>query len=231
MKMNTLNRYYHNLTAEERFRLSRAAEGRSDEVEQKRLEDAAQRITVSMCDTSPYHDAFNLLELLVYIQAQEEAALYSDVREMSLDPLVEEMEQDVEKEAAKQAEQGNSPSSATDDGRGQTVPRPPKMEVLALLAGYSLRVTVDAWKQFCSRLGIPPFLLWREFPAFARLQLMLEVAEGDAVTPEEHLRLLNSIRRAGERELVQSDIRRTVENTASAFDRAFRKGARCHGAD
>ena len=66
------------LTPEERFRLILAASGRGDEAERDRLVNAAERITLSMPDHSPFAHAFSELALLVFVEMLEDAARYND---------------------------------------------------------------------------------------------------------------------------------------------------------
>jgi hypothetical protein len=219
MNANAAIKNYHQLTAEERFKLILAASERGDEVERDRLGRAGGKITFSMPDHSPYALALNELSLLAFIELLDDAGRYFDSFTLS-DEYDSSSADDAGNEADEddQAEEADT-KSTTDDG-GE---RPPWLRALDLAfgAGYVLRAKADGWKLFCERLNVPPFLLWKDLPGFDRLRRALDLAEEAAFAPEGFLRWMNDIRPAGAAEL--TEVYLTASAVADATTEAFRK--------
>lgn len=221
MTWNTVAKQYDRLTPEERFRLILAASGRGDEAERDRLATAAERITLSMPDHSPFAHAFSELALLVYVELLEEAARYNDalLRAGEADDIFgdDEAEED-EGTAAEEKPDPKAGAEPTEDARD--LPFSARMMDLALAAGFMLRTKADGWKRFCDRLSVPPFLLWEGFPGLDRLQRSLALAERAAFVEEGFLRWWNCIRPAGEPEATAVPF--TVEEVTDATEKMFR---------
>jgi hypothetical protein len=104
---------------------------------------------------------------------------------------------------------------------------------IALATGYLLRARADGWKQFCERLGVPPFALWELLPGYKRLQIALDMAEdspdspGAAFAPEGMLAWLNEVRPAGDAEI--HDLVPTPEWYANGAEECYRERAKWWG--
>jgi hypothetical protein len=197
MNTNPLARHDGSLTREERFRLIVAAAARGDQAERQRLVNAGRRITLSMPDHAPLGHAFHELALLVFIELLEEAARYLEALDHA---------DDAEEAFGEEDEGEGSPPEDEPDVTDETEPagddagnRPvwQRSLDLALAAGFMLRTKADAWKLFCERMSVPPFVGWEGLPGFDRLQRALKVAEKAAFVPEGMVRWLNAIRPQG----------------------------------
>jgi hypothetical protein len=227
MNATALARHYTRLTPEERFRLILAASGRGDEAERDRLANAGERIGLRVPGHSPFGFAFGELSWLTFIELSEAAAIYRDAREVADDAL--------DTAGAGAGEHSSEEGAGNDDEQeGEPAPvavkadageRPVWVRALELLyvAGFMLRTKAEGWKLFCARLTVPPFLLWEGFPGFDRLQRALALAEKSAFTPEGFLNWLNTVRPAGQPELIEVPL--TVESVADANEEAFRQRA------
>jgi hypothetical protein len=219
MNANAVARNYGRLTPEERFRLILAASGRSDEAERERLVNAGERIKLTMPDHYPYANAFDELALEMLFDLLEWAACYFDafIRADEACEIFGDDEPEGDKEG-ESAEAEDAPGPAQEAGERPAWQRAHDM---ALACGFILRTRADGWKLFCERMNVPPFLLWEVYPGFDRLQRALALAETAAFTPEDYVRWLNRIRRAGEPEVTHAAP--TVEGLASANEKAFRQ--------
>jgi hypothetical protein len=219
MKAPPLAKNYKCLTPEERFRLILAASGRGDEAERNQLVRTGDRIHLSMQDHAPYADAFNELEMLMFIELLEEAALYHDAFERcQQDELEGSEEAEGKRDSDGEADANAGEDHAATDPDYSTLDR---YFDLFLASGYELRAEVEGWKLFCEKLNIPPFLLWQELPGFDRLQRALALAEKAAFTTEGFLKWLNRIRPTGEPALTEIPL--TAESVAKATAQAFRQ--------
>ena len=230
MNTGSLARHYDRLTPEERFRLILAASGRGDEAERDRLGRAAPRITLGLQEHWPYAQAFTELSWLIFIELAENATRFRDAVESafaecgSCDACTRKAtggggRQKNRKKGARVAE----PPEGGDD--------PPGCQRYAGLAGvaaFVLRVKSDGWNLFCSRLGVPPSLLWEELPGLARLMRDLASAEQAALSPEGFLQWMNRVRcRAGDPEATTVTL--TAERIADETELMFRAHVRSWG--
>jgi hypothetical protein len=223
MNAKAIARHYGSLTPEERFRLILAAGARRDEAERDRLANASGRITFSVRDFQPYAQAFDELNLLIFIELSDEAAGYFEAFRQAepsddfddLDDDGEEEEEDGETE-----EEPEAKAELADEADER--PLWQRSLDIALAAGFVLRAMSDGWKLFCERLNLPPFWLWEKLPGFDRLQRALTVAEKAAFVPEGMVRWLNRIRPEGKPEVtVESLI--SAEKYADASEDLFRE--------
>lgn len=211
MNANTLTKSYEHLTAEERFRLILAASGRGDEGERERLGAVSPRITLSMPDHAPYGHAFSELAHLFYIELLEETARYNDAWERADDDSA------VDGLDAPDADNGTDAAAGPGDARKR--PTWQRALDLALAAGFMLKTKADGWKLFCERLNVPPFLLWKGYPGFDRLQDALDLAQQAAFTAEGFRLWWNRLRQKGEPEATAVGL--TPEAIADETRRTF----------
>jgi hypothetical protein len=218
MKAPPLAKNYSRLTAEERFRLIMAAAGRRDEAERDRLIRAGGRITLSLPDHAPYARAFNALALHVFMDLLEEAARYHDA--FNWLNAVESKDGD-DAEEKPEGEQDLEADEESENHRDDDWPVWKEYLDLILASGYVLRVKAEAWKLFCKKWSIPPFLFWEKLPGFDRLQRALSLAQKAAFVPEGFLRWLNGIRPDGKAELTEIPL--TPDGLAKALEEVFQE--------
>jgi hypothetical protein len=164
-----LAKHYTRLTPEERFRLILAASGRGDEAERDRLANAGERIGLSVPSHWPFALAFQELSALTFIELIEDAACYSDARELADDALdtasAGDEQHDRKEGEGKDAEQEGGPATAAAKADAGERPAWARALELVYVAGFMLRTKAEGWKLFCARLTVPPFLLWEGFRA------------------------------------------------------------------
>ena len=220
-------RYYDRLTPEERFRLHLAAEARGDRAEQAQLTGTARRLRLSLPDHAPYHEAFDELALVVFVELLEDAARYLEAFQRADDANFIGAAESAGDDTARDNDEGAVPSATGEKSAEQ------RCLDIALAAGYALRAKVDGWKLFCTRLTLPPFVSWERLPGFERLQraLALAAAHEDyrsaVFTADEMLRWLNGIRPKGEPALTAVAL--TAEAVARETEELFRQEVIRHG--
>ncbi len=173
-----------------------------------------------MPDHSPYGHAFGELSTLVFIELVEEAADYLEAFHRA--NLLDDLHGDEKEDADPEARSVENAASSAAAPEGSLLPGERALDV-ALAAGYVLRTKAEGWKQFCERMSVPPFVLWREFPGLERLQRALTLAETAAFTAEGFRRWRNRIRPNGEAELTEAPL--SVVGIAEATERMFRTRA------
>jgi hypothetical protein len=222
MNTNPVARHYGSLTPEERFRLIVAAAARGDQAERERLTNAGQRITLSMPDHAPHGHAFNELALLVFIELLEEAARYLEALDRA-DDAEEAFGEEDEGEGSPPEDEPDvtADSEPAEDYAGDR-PAWQRSLDLALAFGFTLRTKADAWKLFCERMSVPPFVGWEYLPGFDRLQRALKVAEQAAFVPEGMVRWLNAIRPDGAPEATVEGLI-SAQGHADGLERLFRE--------
>src|SRR5262249_48603602 len=155
---------YGALTAEERFRLIFAASARGDSAEQERLNRASGRLHLSTQDHAPFANAFDDLNLIVFLDLLELAREYEDALERAFDCT------DLNEPA------DNSTDPMESDTAGDSLNE--QCWQLALYAGFRLKVQADGWVHWCESKGIPPFADWEYLPGFRRLKRKLQYVAG-----------------------------------------------------
>jgi hypothetical protein len=152
----------------------------------------------------------------------EQAALYFDAFVKSDDARDifgdDEEEENDEAEAGDDAE-AEKPTAELSKANAGKRPAWQRFLDVALAAGYMLRTKAEGWKLFCERMNLPPFLMWKMFPGFDRLQRALAQTEKAAFRPDGFLRWLNGIRPAGTPE--QTEVPLTVEGVADSTAKLF----------
>jgi hypothetical protein len=210
MNTNSLDKNYTYLTGEERSRLIKAAVGRSDEAEVRRLVDSSGNITLSTRDYFSHMRAFDELSLHVFVELLDVAAYLVEVLahvgapERYIGANLYDCDEQDEKD------------DAVEDGEGR-----PDAQVAVKVAAampedvhylrrvidssraiaFVLRTKVEGWKQFCERMNVPPFTEMQLLPGFERLQRTIARAERKAFDPKDMLAWMNRTRAAGEAEL------------------------------
>jgi hypothetical protein len=208
----TLAIHYSQLTAEERFRLIVAAGDRGDEAEMDRLSNASKRITFSNVDYSPFAQAFQELEILIFLELVEEAAMFRDAFERWSDAKAMDI---------------------IDDKKGTPATAKRKFD-LYLVQGFMLRTKAVGWKLFCDRMGISPFGSWQCLPGYERLQRDLSIVEGTsdrpgaAYAPKDLVRWLNTVRPSGDPEVTEAKIVKAA-GFADSLDAVFRERVKWWG--
>ena len=211
MNNKVLAANFNVLAPEERFRLVFAAGARQDDVEQQRLMRSAPKKKFVVGDYIPYSNAFDEVAQLAYLDLLEKAQQYVDAW------------RDVEPFVANSAGDGataSCPESSASDAAAAPADR--RMN-LALVYGFMLKTNADGWQLFCERLCLPPYVLWKVLPGFARLQRALAVAQEAAFVPEDMLRWLNETRPPGTPEV--TDVVLTPAKVAAELDQFFRERA------
>jgi hypothetical protein len=218
MNANALAKQYTQLTGEERFRLLLAAHERGDAQEQDRLISAAKRLYFSEPDAMPFVLAFELVARFAFLDLMEETAKHYDAWER----WNEADEHDYIR--------GKKRKSAGKQD-GPTIKE--QCELMYLAQGFVLQTKAAAWKLFCERIGIAPFVVWKDLPGFERLRNALLV-EGTADEPGPAFSRADMVkwmtRRWPDRkpEITEADIsaERLADETEAVFrDRASRFGA------
>lgn len=249
MNAKTLADKYDRLTPEETFRLILAAAGRNDEVERERLIQARPPISLKIPDHMPHAIAFGELALYYFIELQDHAASYFDLlvradlfEESVLAPPnfggVETDDENLHDEADHRVNSRESSESDDEESDDDCPDWDPDAESparsagercfrAALAEGYVLKAKADAWKLFCKRLDIPPFVLWQGLPGLKRLMVALDLAEKAAFSKEGIVRWLNEVRPAGEPRLTSPPFE--VDETADSIAEAFRDRVRWWG--
>jgi hypothetical protein len=230
MNANGISKHYGKLTAEERFRLILAASARGDETERDRLRSAGRRISLSMSDHCPYHDAFGELALLAFIELLDAAACYGEVLASAgeADDLSEDDgeggEQGDTAECESRAGAESRPAYARAGGRSDSQ----RSHDIVLAAGFVLRTKLDGWRLFCQRKSIPPFALWEGLPGFGRIQDARDLAERVAFDPDGVVGWMNLVRRQGKPE---ATLERLIspESIAGALEKDFQQFLRLCG--
>ena len=92
-----------------------------------------------------------------------------------------------------------------------------------------LRCKAEGWKVFCTRLNLPPLLMWECLPGFEHVQAAWKMAEQAAFVEEGFLSWLNAKRKPGDPILTESPI--TVAKAADANERMFRDRVRWWSGD
>jgi hypothetical protein len=230
MSVNGISKHYGKLTAEERFRLILAASARGDDIEGDRLLSASRRITLSMSDHCPYHDAFGELALCVFIELSEAAACYceslvraSEAGDFFGDGSEGEGHGDMA-ECESRAEVERRPAHARRRGRSPWQ----RAHNVARAAGFVLRTKMEGWKLFCQRKSIPRFELWKGLPGFGRIQHARDLAERDVFGPDDMVGWMNLVRRAGKPEATRERLL-SPEKIADGLEKDFQQFLRLWG--
>jgi hypothetical protein len=224
MNVNGISKHYGKLSAEERFRLILAASARGDEIEGDRLRSASRRFTLSMPDHCPYHDAFGLLALLVFIEILEVAAFYGEAIASAGedDDLSEDGGEGGEQRDMAECESHTGAESRPAHPRTQGRSDWQRAHDIVLAAGFVMRTKLDGWRLFCQRKSIPPFVLWEGLPGFKRLQDARDLAERVAFGPDGMVRWLNLVRREGKPEATLERLM-SPESIADKLEVSFRE--------
>ena len=205
MKSTNLNRHYHLLEPEERFRLMLAAAGRRDPKEHERLVRSSGIVTFRMPDHAPWAHAFQELAILTMMELVEEAAVYEDAFHHAHDLLRDSKDEadgaddlsDAEADDLEGEDDVMEDDLAKEDATEP--PRPAWVRALgvAYAAGFLLLTKADGWKFFCERLDLPPFLLWEDLPGYERLQMTLAGARHASFHPASMREWLDRVRPPG----------------------------------
>jgi hypothetical protein len=214
MNPNAVTKHYSFLTAEERFQLILAAEGRGDDADQHRLNGSGGAVTLTTRDHTPFARAFDELSTLVFLGLQDEAHKYLHAFARS--------------RAATQDKAGQDSPDADQTGARQSQGSlEDRCFDLVLAAGYRLRTKTEGWQLFCQRRHLPPFALWENLPGFQRWYHTLERTAEIAFEPEGLLCWLNRVRPAGTPEKVEVPL--TAEGVADDLERMFQQSVRSWG--
>ncbi len=218
---NALAKHYGSLTPEERFRLIVAAGARGDKANQDQLKAAGQPLHLSVSDHTPFAEAFNELNMLIYIDLLDTLAWYWEAFRRADDAEFLNAEEDNAGDADEAEPENEDAGDA--DAEMDTRPRPPWQRSLdsLLASGYMLKTKADGWKLFCERLSIPPFCAWEVLPGFKRLHRTLNLAEEAAFTAEGMVAHLNQIRPEGAPKVTELTL--TPETCAAGLDILFRQ--------
>jgi hypothetical protein len=229
MNANSVAKLYDRLAPEERFRLILGAGARGDNAEQTRLIEAGKRIHLSVQDHASYAEAFTNLAHILFMDLLEEAARFLDAFHRAGHAKfigAAESEEEADEEGGEEA---NAPDGVTSKAEAAWL----RCLDIALAAGYVLKAKADGWKLFCTRMTIPPFVLWEDLPSFERLQRALALAEGHddlpgaSFTAEGMVRWLNGIRPKGEPAMTEVGL--TAEAIAREAEELYRLGVERHG--
>jgi hypothetical protein len=215
-------KHYGELTPKERFSLIPAASDRGDATELDWLTAAASRTGLSMADHTPYTSVVIDLGERIFMELVEEAASYCEAFERAHDILDPYGSSETDEDDGGGKEPPDAESDA-DPKEGDACAWSVWEQMLdvALMHGFHLRTKADGWELFCQRLNVPPFVLWKRYPGFERLERALTLAEKAAFTRDGFLHWLNTVRPAGEPEA--TEVRFTPESVADDIAIVFQK--------
>ena len=207
MKTNPMAKHYAHLSPPERFRLLMAAGGRDDKAEQDRLMRAGARIELSVQDHVPYAQAFAEVAMLTFLAVLDHACRFLDLLPLAA-PVT-------------------SACSAGEDAGDEVKPANHDNLVrpcadLALAAAYVLQAQTEGWKLFCRELNVPFFSAWEALPGFGRLQRALADADQLAVSPEQFLGHLNTLRPTASSKLTVVPGHLTAAGMAAGIEEVYR---------
>jgi hypothetical protein len=188
---NGLARNYKFLTPEERFSLLANAGARGDEGEQQRLIAAAKRITLSMLDCGPFSQAFADTGWVTYADLLDTAAEVLE-RFAAVDASALPTDEDMGDEDDETDDDG--PWPVGEDEASDGLPEYARLLNMAYVAGFMLNTKAAGWRLFCRRLNVPPLVLFKIMPGFARFERASKLAEVAAFKPEGVVRWLNTVR-------------------------------------